>query len=70
MHYPSPQWLAKVDGSHTWLNKWRMQGNFTKSKGWYHPKEGESCSVPAKDRRNAWTLGGTIDQVSKYSTQA
>jgi hypothetical protein len=31
------------------------------------PKEGESCSVPAKDRRNAWTLGGiAIDQVSKY----
>jgi hypothetical protein len=33
----------------------------------FHPKEGESCSVPAKDRRNAWTLGGiAIDQVSKY----
>jgi hypothetical protein len=33
MHYPSPQWLAKLmDYIHTWLNKWRMQGNFTKSK--------------------------------------
>jgi hypothetical protein len=69
MHYPSPQWLAKLmDYIHTWLNKWRMQGNFTKSKVMvFHPKEGESCSVPAKDRRNAWTLGGiAIDQVSKY----
>jgi hypothetical protein len=27
MHYPSPQWLAKLmDYIHTWLNKWRMQG--------------------------------------------
>jgi hypothetical protein len=26
MHYPSPQWLAKLmDYIHTWLNKWRMQ---------------------------------------------
>jgi hypothetical protein len=58
-----------MDYIHTWLNKWRMQGNFTKSKVMvFHPKEGESCSViPAKDRRNAWTLGGiAIDQVSKY----
>jgi hypothetical protein len=43
MHYPSPQWLAKLmDYIHTWLNKWRMQGNFTKSKVMvFHPKEGE-----------------------------
>jgi hypothetical protein len=34
MHYPSPQWLAKLmDYIHTWLNKWRMQGNFTKADG-------------------------------------
>jgi hypothetical protein len=67
MHYPSPQWLAKLmDYIHTWLNKWRMQGNFTKQGDGISPKEGES-SVPAKDRRNAWTLGGiAIDQVSKY----
>jgi hypothetical protein len=38
-----------MDYIHTWLNKWRMQGNFTKSKVMvFHPKEGESCSVPAK----------------------
>jgi hypothetical protein len=45
MHYPSPQWLAKLmDYIHTW-----MQGNFTKSKVMvFHPKEGESCSVPAQ----------------------
>jgi hypothetical protein len=51
-----------------WLNKWRMQGNFTKSKVMVFHQEGESCSVPAKDRRNAWTLGGiAIDQsASKY----
>jgi hypothetical protein len=69
MHYPSPQWLAKLmDYIHTWLNKWRMQGNFTKR--CFPSKEG-ICSVPAKDRRNAWTLGGiAIDQVSTTSTQA
>jgi hypothetical protein len=50
MHYPSPQWHKLMDYIHTWLNKWRMQGNFTKSKVMvFHPKEGESCSVPAKD---------------------
>jgi hypothetical protein len=69
MHYPSPQWAKLMDYIHTWLNKWRMQGNFTKSKVVFHPKEGESCSVPAKDRRNAWTLGGiAIDQVKVAST--
>jgi hypothetical protein len=59
---------CKVDGlPHTWLNKWRMQGNFTKSKVMvFHPGGGESCSVPAQDR-NTWTLGGiAIDQVSTY----
>jgi hypothetical protein len=31
-----------MDYIHTWLNKWRMQGNFTKSKVMvFHPKEGE-----------------------------
>jgi hypothetical protein len=42
----APQWLAKLmDYIHTWLNKWRMQGNFTKSKVMvFHPK-GESCSA-------------------------
>jgi hypothetical protein len=65
MHYPSPQWLAKVDYIHTWLNKWRMQGNFTKSKVMvFHPRS--ESAAPAKDRRNAWTPGGiAIDQVSK-----
>jgi hypothetical protein len=39
----------------------------------FHQKQGDGfhpgrriCSVPAKDRRNAWTLGIAIDQVSKY----
>jgi hypothetical protein len=53
-----PQWLAKLMDCyiHTWLNKWRMQGNFTKSKVMvFHPKKGESCSVPAQDRLNTWT---------------
>jgi hypothetical protein len=53
-----------MDYIHTWLNKWRMQGVHQQVMV-FHP--GESCSVPAKDRRNAWTLGGiAIDQVSKY----
>jgi hypothetical protein len=67
MHYPSPQWLAKLmDYIHTWLNKWRMQGISPKEGDGISPQGGESCSVPAKDRRNAWTLGGiAIDQVSK-----
>jgi hypothetical protein len=57
-----------MDYIHTWLNKWRMQGNFTKSKVMvFHPWEGESCSVPAQDRLNTWTLGGiAIDQVSTW----
>jgi exonuclease III len=57
-----------MDYIHTWLNKWRMQGNFQKSKVMvFHPKEGESCNVPAQDRLNTWTLGGiAIDQVSTY----
>jgi hypothetical protein len=47
--YPSPQWLAKLmDYIHTWLNKWRMR-EFHQSKVMvFHPKEGESCSVPAR----------------------
>jgi hypothetical protein len=53
----------------TWLNKWRMQGNFTKSKVMVFHLEIESCSVPAKDRRNAWTPGGiAIDQSALTST--
>jgi hypothetical protein len=32
MHYPSPQWLAKLmDYIHTWLNM--ADGNFTKAGG-------------------------------------
>jgi hypothetical protein len=60
---------CKVDGLHPHLAQQMADArNFTKSKVMvFHPKEGESCSVPAKDRRNAWTLGGiAIDQVSKY----
>jgi hypothetical protein len=31
-----------MDYIHTWLNKWRMQGNFTKEQGdGISPKEGE-----------------------------
>jgi hypothetical protein len=59
---------CKVDGLHPHLAQQMADArNFTKSKVMvFHPKEGESCSVPAKDRRNAWTLGGiAIDQVSK-----
>jgi hypothetical protein len=34
------------DCIHTWLNKWRMQGNFTKSKVMvFHPKEGDARAV-------------------------
>jgi hypothetical protein len=41
--------------------------NFTKSKVMVFSCWRVNCSVPAKDRRNAWTLGGiAIDQVSKY----
>jgi hypothetical protein len=38
MHYPSPQWLAKLmDYIHTWLNKWRMQGISPKAGDGFHP---------------------------------
>jgi hypothetical protein len=47
-----------MDYIHTWLNKWRMQGNFTKSKVMvFHPKE---VSAVPKDRRNAWTLASPL----------
>jgi hypothetical protein len=53
--YPSPQWLAKLmDYIHTWLNKWRMQGNFTSKVMVFHPKEGESAACR---RRTAGTPG-------------
>jgi hypothetical protein len=46
MHYPSTPMVALMDCIHTWLNKWRMQGNFTKSKVMvFHPKEGDARSV-------------------------
>jgi hypothetical protein len=49
-----------MDYIHTWLNKWRMQGNLPRV-----TKEGESCA--GAGRRNTWTLGGiAIDQVSTY----
>jgi hypothetical protein len=45
-----------MDYIHTWLNKWRMQGNFTKSSRMYFtPRRVNLCSAP-KDRLNAWTL--------------
>jgi hypothetical protein len=66
MHYPSPQWLAKLMDYIHLAQQMADAGNFTKAMMVFHPG-GESCSVPAKDRRNAWTLGGiAIDQVSKY----
>jgi hypothetical protein len=61
--------MACIDGLHPHLAQQMADAReFHQSKVMvFHPKEGESCSVPAKDRRNAWTLGGiAIDQVSKY----
>jgi len=57
-----------MDFIHGWLNKWRLRGNFDKSKVMvFNPKEGESSTVPAQDRLHQWTLGGvTIEQVSTY----
>jgi hypothetical protein len=54
MHYPLPQWLAKLmDYIHTWLNKWRMQGNLPKSKVMVFPLEENPSGV--QDRLNTWT---------------
>jgi hypothetical protein len=60
---------CKVDGLHPHLAQQMADArNFTKSKVMV-TLEGESCSVPAKDRRNAWTLGGiAIDQVEQVGT--
>jgi hypothetical protein len=59
MHYPSPQWLAKVDGLHPHLAQQMADAReFHQKVMVFHPKEGESCSVP-KDRRNAWTLAAS-----------
>jgi hypothetical protein len=55
---------TKLDYIHTWLNKWRMQGNFKSKVMVFHPKEGvilQRCR-----RRTAGTPGRTDDQVSKY----
>jgi hypothetical protein len=47
-----PGFAKLMDYIHTWLNKWRMQGNFTKSKVMvFHPKE-ENPAVPAQDRQH------------------
>jgi hypothetical protein len=54
-----------MDYIHTWLNKWRMQGNFTKQVMVFHWEV--NLAAAGEDRRNTWTLGGiAIDQVSKY----
>jgi hypothetical protein len=54
-----------MDYIHTWLNKWRMQGNSKSKVMVFHPKEGESAACRRRTA-NAWTLGGiAIDQVSK-----
>jgi hypothetical protein len=46
----TPQWLAKLmDYIHTWLNKWRMQGNFTQRGDGFPSQGGRICSVPAQD---------------------
>jgi hypothetical protein len=52
-----------MDYIHTWLNKWRMQGNFTKAGDGFHPKEE---NLAACRRRTAERLdtGIAIDQVS------
>jgi hypothetical protein len=59
---------GKVDGLHPHLAQQMADAReFHQKQGDGISPKGESCSVPAKDRRNAWTLGGiAIDQVSKY----
>ena len=51
-----------------WLKRWRMQANKVKSVVMvFHPKEGESASVPAEQRLNTWTLDGhALSQVQSY----
>jgi hypothetical protein len=59
---------CKVDGLHPHLAQQMADARiYTKSKVMvFIPREGESCSVPAQDRLNTWTLGGiAMDQVSK-----
>jgi hypothetical protein len=52
------------------LNKWRDARKLTKRKVMvFNLRRGESCSVPAKDRRNAWTPGGNAIDQGTYSTQ-
>jgi hypothetical protein len=50
MHYPSPQWLVKVDGLHPHLAQQMANGEFRNSKaGWFFTLRRHG-SVPAKDR--------------------
>jgi hypothetical protein len=66
MHPSFTPMACKVDGLHPHLAQQMADAREFHQKAVmvFHP--GESCSVPAKDRRNAWTPGGiAIDQVSK-----
>jgi hypothetical protein len=44
----TPMASKLMDYIHTWLNKWRMQGNFTKSKVMVSIPRRRICSVPAR----------------------
>jgi hypothetical protein len=57
----TPNGLQKLmDYIHTWLNKCRTGDEV------FSPQGGESCSVPAKDRRNAWTWAAHCGQQVWY----
>jgi hypothetical protein len=55
MHYPSPQWFAKLMDYIHLAQQMADARNFTKASDGISPKE-ENLGVPAQDRRNAWTL--------------
>jgi gluconate kinase len=65
MHYPSPQWLAKVDGLHPHLAQQMADArNFTKGDG-FHPRR-RILRAGAGPPERLDTSGIAIDQVSKY----
>jgi hypothetical protein len=67
MHYPSPQWLAKLM-DYILAQQMADARELPKQVMVFHPRGGESRMPPAG---RTWTPGGiAIDQVSKYTYQA
>jgi hypothetical protein len=57
LSFTPPMACKAMDYIHTWLNKWRMQGNFQEKRVMVSIPGGE-LQRAGEDRSNTWTLGG------------